>query len=195
MFRFLVQRTLRAIVTMFAISIVTFALFFIIPASPAQLMCGRNCDAKTVASIEHSLGLDVPVLTQYTQFVKGIFVGRDYGSGEFFRHCPAPCLGYSYRGNELVTTTLARTLPVTLSIVIGAGILWILFGITLGVISALRRGTVFDKVSIGVSLVGASFQVQFLGLILLFIFVYGLKILPYPSYVSLCRIPADGWPR
>jgi len=191
MFRFLVQRSLRAVVTMFAISIVTFALFFILPASPAQLMCGRNCDAKTVRNIEHSLGIDQPITHQYTEFVKGIFVGRDYGEGDFFRHCDAPCLGYSYRSNEPVTATLERTLPVTLSIVIGASILWILFGVILGIISALRRGTIFDKISIGISLVGASFQVQFLGLVLLFIFTYGLKILPYPQYASLWTNPGQ----
>jgi peptide/nickel transport system permease protein len=192
MIRFLVTRSLRAVITLFAVSVVTFSLFFILPASPAQVMCGRNCDQKTVNQIKHNLGLDQPLVHQYTQFVKGIFVGREYGEGEFLRHCPAPCLGYSYRGNEAVTSVLARTLPVTLSIVIGAGILWILFGVTLGMFSALRRGTVFDKAAIGVSLVGASLQVPFFGLILLGIFVYGLKLMPYPQYVSLFSNPG-GW--
>ena len=192
MIRFLVQRSLRAVLTLFAVSVVTFALFFMFPANPAQVMCGRNCDVKTVAQVEHNLGLDQPKLQQYTAFVKGVFVGRDYGEGDFFRHCSAPCLGYSYRGNEAVTSILARTLPVTLSVVIGAGILWVLFGVSLGMFSALRRGTIFDKLSIGVSLVGASLQVPFFGLVLLGIFVYGLKLMPYPQYVSLFSSPG-GW--
>jgi len=192
MLRFLIQRTLRAIVTIVAISMVTFALFFILPANPAQTMCGRNCDAKQIQQTLVNLGLDQPIPTQYTSFVKGIFVGRDYGSGEFLRHCNAPCLGYSYRSNEKVTDILARTLPVTVSVVTGAAVLWVLFGVSLGMLSALRRGTVFDKASIGVSLVGASMQVYFFGLLLLMIFVYGLKLLPYPQYVSLWVDPV-GW--
>jgi peptide/nickel transport system permease protein len=192
MLRFITLRVLRAIVTLFGISIVTFLLFFVAPANPAEVMCSRNCDAHRIAEVQHSLGLDKPVLTQYTEFVRGIFIGRDYGEGDFFRHCPAPCLGYSYRDNEPVVDIISRTLPVTLSIVIGAGILWVLFGVTLGVISALRRGTIFDKASIGISLIGASFQVQFLGLILLGIFVYGLKLMPYPQYVSIFSDPG-GW--
>ncbi len=192
MFRFVVKRTLRAIVTLFAISVVTFALFFIVPASPAQVMCGRNCDPVLVAQVEKNLGLDKPLAVQYGEFVKGVFVGRDYGSGDFFRHCSAPCLGFSYKTNEAVTSIIARVLPVTLSIVIGAGILWIFIGVALGMISALRKGTLFDKLAIGTSLVGASMQVQFLGLILMAIFVYGLKILPFPQYVSLWTDPG-GW--
>jgi peptide/nickel transport system permease protein len=192
MTRFVIQRSLRAVVTLFAISVVTFALFFILPANPAQLMCGRNCNPTTVAQIAHSLGIDQPITHQYVEFVKGIFVGRDLGEGDFLRHCSAPCLGYSYHGDEAVTATLGRTLPVTASIVIPAAILWILFGTALGMFSALRRGTIFDKLSIGVTLVGASFQIQFLGLVLLGIFVYGFKILPFPQYVSLFSNPG-GW--
>jgi peptide/nickel transport system permease protein len=189
MFRFVIQRSLRAIITLIAISIVTFTLFFILPANPAQLMCGRQCNPTTVAEIKHSLGIDKPITVQYVDFVKGVFVGRDIGVGDFAVHCGAPCLGFSYRGHELVTTTLGRTLPVTINIVIPAAILWILLGTALGMFSALRRGTVFDKLSIGVTLVGASFQIQFLGLVLLGIFVYGLKILPFPSYVPIWSDP------
>jgi peptide/nickel transport system permease protein len=192
MTRFVILRSLRAVLTLLAISVVTFALFFILPANPAQLMCGRQCNPQNVAQLKHSLGIDQPITTQYVEFVKGVFVGRDIGEGEFAVHCSAPCLGYSFRGHELVTSTLARTVPVTVSIVIPAAILWILFGTALGMFSALRRGTIFDKLSIGVSLVGASLQVPFFGLVLLGIFVYGLRLMPYPQYVSLFSNPA-GW--
>jgi peptide/nickel transport system permease protein len=192
MVRFLIKRTLRAIVTLIAVSIVTFGLFFIAPANPAQIMCGRNCDPKQTHQVLVNLGLDKPITTQYVEFMKGIFVGRDYGSGDFFRHCSAPCLGYSYRTNEAVTSILARTVPVTVSIVAGAATMWILFGVVLGMISALRRGTVFDKSAIGVSLVGASLQVYFFGLVLLMIFVYGFKLMQYPEWVPLTQDPL-GW--
>jgi peptide/nickel transport system permease protein len=182
MFRFLILRTLRAIVTLWAISVVTFVLFFMFPASPAQVMCGRNCAPSEVANVMHVLGLDQPKLHQYTEFVKGIFVGRDYGSGDFSVHCDAPCLGYDYQHHEKVTEILIRTAPVSMSIAIGGAILWVSFGVILGLVSAIRRGTVLDKAAIGVTLVGASTQTYVFGLILLFVFVFKTKLLPFPSW-------------
>jgi peptide/nickel transport system permease protein len=122
--------------------------------------------------------------------MKGIFVGRDLGSAQGGR-CDAPCLGYSYVNSEAVTDTLARVLPVTLSIVIPATILWLALGVGLGMISALRRGTLLDRLAIGFSLTGASMQLYFVGAILLIVFVYQLKILPNPQYTSIFDNPLD----
>ncbi len=184
MVRFLVKRLLISIFTMFMVSVATFGLFFAVPTSPAFVMCGKQCDANQIKQTEQRLGLSDPLVVQYGKFVKGVFVGRTYGEGELARECAAPCLGYSFRSNEPVTDIIKRTLPVTVSIVIGSAILWLGIGITLGMISALRRGTLFDKTAITVSLAGASMQVYFLGLILLLIFVYGFDLLPSPSYTS-----------
>src|SRR5688500_9779928 len=103
MFRFLVKRVLQSTVTMVLVSIVTFLLFFAVPSSPARVMCGKNCDPQSVAAVEERMGIRDPLTTQYVKFAKGLFVGRDYGKGEFAKHCPAPCLGYSFRGDEPVT--------------------------------------------------------------------------------------------
>jgi peptide/nickel transport system permease protein len=189
MVRYLVKRVLQSVVTLIVISIVTFLLFFVAPASPARIMCGKNCDARTVAAVEERLGINEPIVTQYAKYVRGIFVGRTYGKGDLARHCPAPCLGYSFRSDEPVTEILKRTVPVTLSIVFGAAVVWLVIGISLGMVSALRRGTVFDKVAMGSSLTFASMQVYFLGLIFLLLFVYGTKLMDYPRWAPLTEDP------
>jgi peptide/nickel transport system permease protein len=192
MARFITRRVLVGVVTLIAISIIVFGLFFAVPSSPAKVMCGKNCDPAQIAVVETRLGLREPITTQYTKFMSGIFVGRTYAPGtDFEQRCDAPCLGFSFRNNEPVTAILSRTVPVTISIVSGAAIVWLLIGISLGMISALRRGTVFDKVAIGISLTGASMQVYFFGLILLYILVYLTGLLPFPSYTPLTQNPAQ----
>jgi len=190
MVRFITRRVLVGVVTIIAISVIVFGLFFLVPSSPAKVMCGKNCNASSIAAVERRLEIDQPIHEQYTKFVKGIFVGRTYAPGSDFEvRCPAPCLGYSFRNSEPVTAILSRTVPVTLSIVAGAAVLWLLIGVSLGMISALRRGTIFDKIAIGISLAGASMQVFFFGLILLFLLVYTTGWLPFPSYTPLTQDP------
>ena len=169
MVRFITRRVLVGVATLIAISIIVFGLFFAVPSSPAKVMCGKNCDPASITAVETRLGVNQPIVEQYTAFMKGIFVGRTYAPGTAFeQRCDAPCLGFSFRNNEAVTAILGRTVPVTLSIVVGAAVLWLLIGVSLGMISALRRGTLFDKIAIGITLTGASMQVFFFGLILLY---------------------------
>jgi peptide/nickel transport system permease protein len=189
MLRFVIRRLLLAGTTLVAISIITFLLFFAVPSSPAQVMCSKNCSPEQVAATETRLGLDRPIVQQYGSFVKGVFVGRTYGAGDFVRECPAPCLGFSFRTDEPVTDILKRTVPVTFSIVLGAAVMWLVIGVTLGMISALRRGTIFDRMAISLSLVGASLQVYFFGLVLLLVFVYSTGLLPAPSYTPFTENP------
>ncbi|HET6483089.1 MAG TPA: ABC transporter permease [Actinoplanes sp.] len=189
MVRFVIRRLLLAVTTLFAISVITFLLFFAVPSSPATVMCGKQCSPEQIAQTEHRLGIDKPIVEQYGTFVKGIFVGRVIGEGDFIRECPAPCLGYSFRTDEPVTDILGRTIPVTVSIVFGAAVMWLVIGVSLGMTSALKRGTVFDRFAIGVSLVGASLQVYFFGLVLLLVFVYSTGLLPTPSYTPFTENP------
>ena len=148
MLRFVIRRSLLAVLTLVAISITTFALFFAGPANPASTMCGtRGCSAEEQVRIRDWLGLDRPIVEQYTDFMKGIFVGRRIGEGSTVGggvviECPAPCLGVSFRSNEPVMRILGRAVPITVSIVVGAAFVYWLVGIGLGMISAIRRGTV-----------------------------------------------------
>jgi peptide/nickel transport system permease protein len=185
MIRFLVRRSLLAVLTLFAISVTTFAIFFMGPANPAASMCGtRICSAETQERINRDLGLDRSPVVQYGDYMKGIFVGRNIGQGETAIDCPAPCLGVSFRSREAVTDIMLRALPITVSIVVGAAVVYWLVGIGLGMVSAIRRGTVFDKTAVGFSLTFASMQIYFLGPLLLLALVYTTGLIPRPQWVS-----------
>ncbi|HEX6871082.1 MAG TPA: ABC transporter permease [Micromonosporaceae bacterium] len=195
MLRFLVRRTLLAVLTLVAISITTFGLFFAGPANPAASMCGtKSCSAQDQARINDWLGLDRPIFEQYTDFMKGIFVGRKIGEGSTLANgltidCPAPCLGVSFRSNEPVMSILSRAVPITVSIVVGAAVVYWLVGIGLGMVSAIRRGTVLDRTAVGFSLTFASMQIFFLGPVLLLLLVYNTDLLKYPSWVPPTEDP------
>ena len=192
MFRFVVRRVLLAVLTLVAISMATFALFFLGPANPAGTMCGTGpiCTKAQEQRINESLGLSRPPVEQYVDFMKGVFVGRSVPYGDTPIECPAPCLGVSFRNGEPVMAILGRALPVTVSIVVGAAAIYWLVGVGLGMISAVRRGTVLDKAAVGFSLSFASLQIFFLGPLLLIAFVYGPDILPRPRWVSPIDDPA-----
>jgi len=190
MLRFFIRRVLLAALTMFVVSVTTFGLFFAVPADPALTMCGaRVCPADQAGRIRTSLGLDRPIPVQYAEYMRGIFVGRDVGTGADRIHCPAPCLGVSFRNRLPVLSILAKGFPVTISIVIGGAIAWLSLGLLLGTTAALRRGSAVDRFSIGFSLTGASTQVYVLGLMLTSIFVYELHWLPRPTYTPLFDNP------
>ncbi|GIF73683.1 ABC transporter permease [Asanoa siamensis] len=191
MLRFFLKKALLAVATLFTVSVLTFGLFFAVPNNPAELMCGnrKTCSAEQQASIERRMGLDTPVVQQYADFMAGIVKGRTFGEGDAARHCPAPCLGYSFRNDEPVTDIIGRTLPVTLSIVFGAAVVWLLIGVSVGMVSALRKGTIFDRGAVGFSLTGASMPILLFGPLLLIIFVYETGLLGYPSYVPITENP------
>jgi peptide/nickel transport system permease protein len=185
MLRFVVRRSLLAALTLFAISVTTFAVFFMGPANPAATMCGqRICTEQQQTRINAALGLDRPPVAQYADYMRGIFVGRTIGTEPYKVECPAPCLGVSFRTQEPVMKILGRALPVTISIVLGAAIVYWVVGIGLGMISAIKRGTLFDKSAVGFSLTFASMQIYFLGPLLLLAFVYQTHLLPRPQWFS-----------
>ncbi|MER7588481.1 ABC transporter permease [Micromonospora sp. NPDC127501] len=189
MARFLLKRLFSATLTLFAVSVLTFLMFFALPRDPVSSICSKNCNPERLERVRDDLGLNDPLVSQYAGYMKGIVTGRDLGSAQGGR-CDAPCLGWSYVTNEAVSDTIARVLPVTLSIVIPAAILWLLLGVGLGMVSALRRGTWLDRLAIGFSLTGASLQLYFVGAVLLLVFVYNLRLLPVPSYTSIFDNPA-----
>jgi peptide/nickel transport system permease protein len=192
MLNYVIRRIASGVVVLSIVSAIVFGIFYILPADPARLACGKTCTEELVAEIRHNLELDVSLPTQYTRFIKGIFVGRTYlPDSEARLDCAAPCLGYSYQTDQPVTALLKDRLPATASIAFGASILWLLIGLSSGIVSALRRGTMVDKFSQGVALGAASLQIYFVGLILQFIFVDKLAWLPMPGYTSPFDSPVD----
>ena len=148
-----------------AISMITYLIFWALPVNPASISCGTHCTPQKIAANEHLLGLDVPIWVQYGRFVKGLVVGANYADGQV--HCSAPSLGYSVPTNTCVTTLLAQKFPVTLSLAIGAFILWMLIGMSMGIVAARYRGRWPDKAANAFVLTGTSLPTFLLGLLLL----------------------------
>ena len=173
------------------LTLVVFLLFSVLPTDPARLTCGKSCTPAIIEANRHRLGLDLPVWQQYWEFLKGMFLGRTYGSGTQTFECSAPCLGYSFKRGEEVTVLIKERFPATMWLALGAFVLWLVVGISFGIYSALRRGKWQDKTVMGVSLVGYSLPSFFIGLILLFFIVLRWQLLPYPAYVPPLENPVQ----
>jgi peptide/nickel transport system permease protein len=198
-FAYIVRRLLWAVVLLFVLSMVTFSIFYLVPrlggATPETLAAryvGRAATAETVHLTAQRLGLLDPVPVQYWHWVKGVFVGAEYDYGQGVERCPAPCLGYSFITRQPVWPELLDRAPVTISLTVGASLIWLIAGVSVGVLSALRRGTVFDRAAMGVALAGVSLPIFFTGLIALAFFSYQLRITaPGGSYVPFTQNPAQ----
>lgn len=184
MFPYIVRRIIIMIFMLTILSIVTFLLFNAVPTDPARLTCGKVCTPEIVAANRIRLGLDQPLYTQYFEWIKGIFVGRTYGSGSASFECSTPCLGYSFRNGEEVTVMILDAIPVTMYLAIGAFTLWMLVGISSGIVAARHHGKWQDRTIMGVSLIGYSLPVFFVGLLLLVFVIVRWNLLPYPDYES-----------
>lgn len=197
MIAFIVRRLFTTIFLLLVVSLITFAIFFLIPRLAGQnayelatQYVGRNPTRAAILQIEQKLGLNAPLYLQYGRFVKAIVVGTHYNSGSSVTYCPPPCFGYSFRSQQPVWPQMTSALPVTLSLAIGASVLWLVGGVTIGVISALRRGTFFDRFSMAVALAGVSLPIFFTGLIALELFSYKWPLFPNVQYVNFTTNPA-----
>jgi peptide/nickel transport system permease protein len=190
-FGFVVRRFIAMIVMLFALSVVTFGMYAVLPADPAALTCGKSCSPQVIEANRVRLGLDKPLVEQYTTFVSAIFVGRTYGSGTQTFECPAPCFGYSFKRGEETKTLIKDAFPATLSLAVGAFTLWMVVGILLGIIAALKRGRWPDRLAMGFALIGYSFPSFFIGYVLLFFVVFKFGLLPPPKYVPFAENPAS----
>jgi peptide/nickel transport system permease protein len=193
---FIIRRLIGTIFLLIVVSIITFAIFFLIPRLAGQntyqlaaQYVGRNPTRQAILQVEQQLGLADPLYLQYGRFLKGIVLGAHYRSGPSVTYCPPPCFGYSFRSQQPVWPQMVSDIPVTLSLAIGASVLWLVGGVSIGVLSALRRGTLFDRFSMGVALAGVSLPIFFTGLIGLELFSYKWPIFPNVQYVSFTSNP------
>ncbi|WP_127498812.1 ABC transporter permease [Actinoplanes solisilvae] len=195
MLAYLIRRLINAVITLLVVTAVTFGIFFAIPkaigSDPALLYIGKQSDPAAIAGISAKMGFDDPIVVQYGKFLKGIVAGRDYANGPDVTHCPAPCLGYSFATDQEVTPLLLEDLPVTLSLALGAAVLWVILGVATGVLSALRRGTFVDRAAMTTALAGVSLPIYFTGLLASAIFVYWLEWLPQGNYVPFTENPGE----
>lgn len=186
---------------MVVVSMITFAIFFLVPRLAGQtpeLMAARYVGPRASSDQYHQvaerLGFFDPIHVQYWNWLKAIFVGAEFNYGNGVEHCPAPCFGYSYLRSTPVWPDLLERVPVTASLAIGAAVIWVLFGVTTGVISALRRGSIFDRAAMGTALAGVSLPIFFTGLITLVVFSYGHPFrvtAPGSSYTPFTENPAE----
>ncbi|MBO1413562.1 ABC transporter permease [Streptomyces sp. FH025] len=189
MTRFLLRKAVGMLGVLLALSLIVYAVFYIAPGDPAQLACGEKCSPAQVAQVRERLGLDAPVYLQYAHFLQGLVVGRDFSAGTGLLHCQAPCLGISYRSGEQVTDMITARLPVTTSLALGAMVVWLILGVGTGLLSALRRGRLSERLLTALTLAGNSVPVFVIGLVLLIVFCAQLQWLPFPSYVPLTEDP------
>ncbi|MFE3070041.1 ABC transporter permease [Streptomyces sp. NPDC059247] len=174
MLAYIVRRLFAVAVMLLVVTLVTLSIFFLIPkltgSDPAAMFVGKQADPASIEGIRQKLGLDEPILVQFWHFVSGIFVGRDYTGGGDTIHCAAPCFGYSFKTEQDVWTMLVDRIPVTLSMVIGAAVLWLVMGVSTGIVSALKRGTLIDRAAMVTALAGVSLPIYFTAMLALFLF-------------------------
>lgn len=175
---YLIRRLIAVVVMVLVVLLATFTVFFMLPKWAGQdiavLFAGKSSGAEQLAGIRIKLGLDDPLLVQFWDFVKGIPMGRDYANGADVTHCPAPCFGYSFRTEAPVWETLKDALPVTAALAAGACVLWLVAGVATGVLSALKRGTIWDRSAMITALAGVSLPIFFTGMIAMGLFVHTL---------------------
>ena len=169
MTRYIVRRLLGMVLLLILVSAVTFLIFNVFPsADPALLRAGRQPTAESIARIREDLGLDRALPVQFGDYIYNVFVRQDFGR--------------SYINNTNVLDQIRQNLPATISLTIGGVLIWMFFGLSVGIISAVKHRTVFDRATIGLSLVAISAPVYWLGLVALYLFapdfgVFGLGFL------------------
>ncbi len=189
---YLARRLVGLMLVLLVVCAVTFAIFYLLPSDPALQACGKSCTTERIDMLHQQMGLDKPVWQQFADYIGGIAGGRTIGTGELAVRCDFPCLGFSYQTNRPVWDLLLDRLPTTVSIAAGAAILWLLAGLSTGIVSALRKGSVLDRSLMAATLTTASLPVFFTGLMALYLVVQVAEWLPFPSYVALADDPA-GW--
>jgi peptide/nickel transport system permease protein len=180
MTRYIVRRLLWGVLLLILVSALTFLLFRVLPTGePARLRAGRHASPQVVAAIRVDLGLNRSLPEQFWLYMKGIFLHFD--------------LGYSYYSSASVRSLIANRLPATVSLTVGAAVIWLLSGLAVGIVSAVRRRSKLDRAAMGVALVFISAPEYWLGLIALYLFaadIGKLRILPGAgSYVGLTSDP------
>src|SRR3954452_2936520 len=183
MVRYIIRRLLWVIVLLFLVSFITFIIFYLLPsADPATLRAGRQPNPELVEQIRHNLGLDKPWYQQYFDYMKQLVL---HGN-----------LGYSYQNNISVKQQIKDRLPASISVAIGAAVIFLITGIAVGIISAIRRRTLLDRATMGASLVAISAPVYWLGLVALYLFAADIGKFPIPflkgagSYVPFSQDPS-----
>jgi len=180
---YLVRRILWAILVVFVVLFITFLVFFKLPnGDPALRFAGKTPTPAMLDEIHHRLHLDKPWYIEFGYFVKTFATGDQYGW---------PGLGYSYNSFASVKSQIVYRAPRTLWLIAGAATLWLTFGVAIGVLSAVKRRTLVDRLAMGFALFGISAPVFWLGLIALYIFWRTLHWTAGTGYTPIAQGPGQ----
>src|SRR3954454_3778727 len=154
---YIARRILWTILLLLVISFVTFLIFYVLPtADPAAQRAGRDPSPELIAAIRHQLGLDQSLLHQYWTYTTKLFFHFDFGE--------------SFINNTSVRALIFDRMPNTMFLVIGAAIIWFVSGVAIGIVSATRRGSFWDRFLMGGALIAISAPVYWMGLVALYLF-------------------------
>ncbi|MFE9554570.1 ABC transporter permease [Streptomyces sp. NPDC006703] len=188
---YLIRRVFGAVLLLLIVSAVTFAIFFLVPRLAGQSVdqlaaqyVGKDANPSSIAAVKKNLGFDQPLYAQYWHFIKALFVGADYRFGPDASHCSAPCFGYSFKTHVEIWPQLTSRIPISFSLAIGAAVIWLITGVITGVVSALKRGSFLDRLSMGVALAGVSLPIFFTGMLAL-----GLFTVQWPIWNGIDYVP------
>jgi peptide/nickel transport system permease protein len=179
--RYIIRRLLWVIVLLFVVSAVTFIIFYALPsADPAALRAGRSPSPQLIASIRHNLGLDKPIYVQYWRYMKGVVLHFNFG--------------YSYQFSQPVRSLIFSRLPATISLTVGAVIVWLLISMPIGIISAVNSRSILDRSTMTGALLAISAPVYWLGLVSLYLFANDIGVIKIfdgaGTYTGLTSNPA-----
>jgi peptide/nickel transport system permease protein len=179
--RYVIRRLLWVVLLLLVVSAVTFVIFYALPSGdPAALRAPKSPDPAQLAEIRHTLGLDRPIYTQYWLYMKKLVLHFDFG--------------YSFQNSQPVRQEIFDRMPATISLTAGAVVVWLLAGLPIGIVSAVRRRTLVDRVSMGGALVAISAPVYWLGLVSLYLFANDIGLVHIfkgsGSYTPISENPA-----
>jgi peptide/nickel transport system permease protein len=175
--RYIARRLLWVAFVLLVITVLSFLIFFVMPPTdPAVTFAGKIPTKETIAEVRRLFGLDKPILVQVLDFIKRIFLGDQYGW---------PGLGFSFNTRSALKPIIFSRMWVTIQLAVGAAVVWLAVGIPIGILSALRPRSIFDRLAMGFALIGVSAPVFFLGPVFLYVFWFKLRIAPSSGYYSI----------
>jgi peptide/nickel transport system permease protein len=180
---YIARRLVWTVIVVLFVLLITYLVFYKLPeGNPALRFAGKSPTPTELHEIEHRLGLDKPWYVQFGKFSYHFFTGDKYGW---------PGLGYTFTGQTSVKAIIVQRAPRTLELIAGAAILWLIAGVAIGVLSAVRRRTAVDRIAMSFALFGISAPVFWLGLMMLYIFWRQLGWAGGAGYVSPATSPTQ----
>jgi peptide/nickel transport system permease protein len=197
MFAYIIKRLLSGVIVVILVSMAVFTLFWFGPDEPARPIClaetGNRCTPDRLENYKDQLGYNNGLVSEYGNYAKGIFVGREMPIGNTVIDCDAPCLGFSHRTRALVWDELIERLPATISVAVGGAFLYLAMGIPIGVAAARRRGTLGDKLLVSSFLFLSSVPYYLFALLawLYFTLIWQVPVLGHSGYTPITDNPLE----